>query len=48
MIVRKWLEDWCKKHNATLINMRDEGFTYMTSNGMMWYMTYKDWLSERS
>lgn len=45
MIPRRWLEEWCDKHNLTLIDIRNGGFTYQTYNGMLWYMSYREWLA---
>lgn len=42
MISRAWLEDWCKHHNAVLIQMKDKGFSYQTYNGIIWYMPYDE------
>ena len=29
---------WCKKHNATLIEARENGFCYQLSNGEWWWI----------
>ena len=35
-------QEWCKKHNCTLTGKYKKGFTYMTQNGMEFYMPYEE------
>lgn len=38
----KFIEKWCKKHNATWTRIMEKGFTYMLPNGTEWYIQYDE------
>lgn len=35
-------QKWCEKHNCTLTEQYKNEFTYMTSNGMEFYIPYEE------